>query len=259
MITEAQIHSLSRRWGIDQVTIMREYLQILFLSHLYGLARSDKVFFKGGTAIRFLKASFRFSEDLDFTSTLPPEQVAVLFGRAVFGLSREAEGVGIEKFKVKKNSIISRIKHKAGKNAHSLGIHLEISVREKPLTKKVSQIETLLPISPYPIITHLSDEEILSEKVRALLKRAKGRDLFDVWFLMTKEVKLNWNMVEKKMKFYGEGADFGHLVSKIQLFDEKKLVQDLAKFLPRRQRKLIPDLQANVIKRLEEIRPSLVK
>jgi len=33
--------------------------------------------------------------------------------------------------------------------------------------------------TPIPFVTHLSTEEILSEKIRAILKRAKARDLFD--------------------------------------------------------------------------------
>lgn len=257
MITERQIYSLSKRWNIDQITIIREYLQILFLSYLYKLKNSDKVFFKGGSAIRFLYGSFRFSEDLDFTSLLVPKEVISLFNKAISNLNQEIAKVLIENFKVKKYSIISRIKYEADKDTHPLGIHLEISIREKPFTKEVSQIETLFPISPYPIITHLSAEEILSEKIRAILKRAKARDLFDVWFLLSKGVSLNWGMVEKKMEFYGEGVTFEGLISKMNRFDPKGLFEDLAKFLPRDQRKIIPHLKNNVIKKLRGIRLNL--
>ena len=225
---------------------------MLLLSYLYKLKNSDKIFFKGGTAIRFLYGSFRFSEDLDFTSILIPQKIISLFNKAISNLTQEMPQVSIENFREKKNSVVSRIKYIAQKNAYPLGIHLEISIREKPLTKETSQIETLFPISPYPIINHLSAEEISSEKIRAILKRAKGRDLFDIWFLMSKEVNLNWDMVEKKMKFYKEDVVFEDLISKIDRFDQKRLFQDLAKFLPRDQRKIIPNLKANVLKKLNE-------
>ena len=250
MISEKQIYSLSKQWNIDQITVIREYLQILLLSYLYKLKDSDKIFFKGGTAIRLLYGSFRFSEDLDFTSMLIPQKAISLFKKAVSNLTQEMPQVSIENFREKKNSIISRIKYVAKENAYPLGIHLEISIREKPLTKETSQIETLFPISPYPIINHLGAEEILSEKIRAILKRSKGRDLFDIWFLMSKEVSLNWDMVEKKMKFYREDVVFEDLLSKIDSFGQKRLFQDLAKFLPRDQRKIIPDLKTNVLKKL---------
>lgn len=252
MITERQIYSLSRRWNIDQVTIIREYIQLLFLSYLYKLRNSDKIFFKGGTAIRFLYGSFQFSEDLDFTSILVPNEITSLFNTAVSNLNQEVPKVLIENFKSKKNSIISRLKYISKENTHPLGIHLEISIREDPFTKEASQIETLFPISPYPIVSHLSAEEMLSEKIRAILKRRKGRDLFDIWFLMSKEVSLNWDMVGKKMDFYAENVTFEDLISKINTFAQKELFQDFAKFLPRDQRKIIPNLKNNTIKKLKE-------
>jgi len=246
MITEDQIYSLCKRWNIDQVTVVREYLQVLFLSYLYRLKNSDGIYFKGGTAIRLLYGSYRFSEDLDFTSLVKSDETMHLFKKAVSNLSREIQTVVVENFQVKKHSIVSRLKYLPGKGTHPLGIHLEISIREKPLTKKISPVETLFPISPYPIITHLSGEEILSEKIRAILKRAKGRDLFDVWFLMSKEVRLDWGMVRKKMAFYNGDANFENLISKIDSFNEKKLLSDLSKFLPKEQRIVISALKNKV-------------
>ena len=251
MITEKQISSLAEHWNIDQVTIMREYLQILLLSYLYKLKNSDKLFFKGGSAIRLIYGAFRFSEDLDFTSALESGSTISLFDKAVSNLRQELPEVKTESFEKKQNSIVSRIKYFPAKNAYPLGIHLEISIREKPLTKETSQIETLFPISPYPIINHLSAEEILSEKIRAILKRTKGRDLFDAWFLMSKGIRLNWSMVKKKMEFYGEKISLEKLVSKINKINQNDLVQDLAKFLPRKQRDMIPKLKDAVIKKLK--------
>jgi len=247
MITEKEIYALSKKWNIDQVTVLREYIQIVFLSYLYSLKKSAHIFFKGGTAIRLLFRSFRFSEDLDFTAALSPDETADIFKRAVSGLKREIPEVQIENFKSKKASLVSRIKYARPNSSYPLGIHLEVSIREKPLTHETSQLETLFPISPYPIISHLSAEEILSEKIRAMLKRAKGRDLFDMWFLLSKEVKINWGMVQKKMSFYGEAVNPESLVKKISSFDEKRLFDDLAKFLPRAQRGTIQSLKSNVL------------
>ena len=250
MITENQIHSLAKRWEIDQITVMREYLQILFLFYLYAQRKSDKIFFKGGTAIRFLFGSFRFSEDLDFTGTLGSDEIIGLFNNACSDLSREIPAVEIENFKKKRNSIVSRIRYTPKPDIYPMGIHLEISIRERPITKAASHIETLLPISPYPIVTHLEGEEIMAEKIRAMLKRAKGRDLFDLWYLLSKEVKPNWDMIKKKMEFYNDTATLADVVSAVKAFNQKKLFDDLAKFLPRAQRKAIPGLKENILVKL---------
>jgi predicted nucleotidyltransferase component of viral defense system len=47
--------------------IIREYIQHLFLTELYQLSGSEKLLFKGGTALRIVYHSPRFSEDLDFS------------------------------------------------------------------------------------------------------------------------------------------------------------------------------------------------
>ena len=47
--------------------IVREYAQHLFLTELYQLQGSEKLLFKGGTALRIVYNSPRFSEDLDFS------------------------------------------------------------------------------------------------------------------------------------------------------------------------------------------------
>src|SRR3989339_597862 len=46
--------------------ILTEYLQYEFLDSLFKQAGSEKLSFIGGTAIRIVHDSMRFSEDLDF-------------------------------------------------------------------------------------------------------------------------------------------------------------------------------------------------
>jgi len=70
MISNDEIKNLSRKFDIDEVTVLREYFEVLFLAYLYSFKESSKILFKGGTSLRLLLNSFRFSEDLDFTSLL---------------------------------------------------------------------------------------------------------------------------------------------------------------------------------------------
>ena len=68
MITNEALEKLARQYqtGIFP-NIVREYFQHMFLSELYKLPGADQLLFKGGTALRVIYDSPRFSEDLDFS------------------------------------------------------------------------------------------------------------------------------------------------------------------------------------------------
>ena len=50
----------------------------------------------------------------------------------------------------------------------------------------------------------MSLEEMLSEKVRACLTRGRPRDLYDVWFLQSKAIKMDRSMITQKLRLYKE-------------------------------------------------------
>src|SRR3989344_2510398 len=70
MITAETIQALARKYQTEEINIWREYFQHLFLSYFFRQEHADKIYFKGGTALRFIYQSPRFSEDLDFSSSL---------------------------------------------------------------------------------------------------------------------------------------------------------------------------------------------
>src|SRR5579872_513646 len=69
MITEEQIRVLTTRYQTNELNVLREYFQHVFLSYFYQQDKTNSIFFKGGTALRFIYKSPRFSEDLDFSTT----------------------------------------------------------------------------------------------------------------------------------------------------------------------------------------------
>jgi predicted nucleotidyltransferase component of viral defense system len=52
-----------------------ELLQLILLDNLYAQSGSDRIIFQGGTALRWIYGGMRFSEDLDFVTDLPKEEV----------------------------------------------------------------------------------------------------------------------------------------------------------------------------------------
>ncbi len=67
MLTRANLEQFTKQAQTKLENVVREYCQHLFLSYLYQQPRSEKLLFKGGTALRIIFHSPRYSEDLDFT------------------------------------------------------------------------------------------------------------------------------------------------------------------------------------------------
>jgi predicted nucleotidyltransferase component of viral defense system len=253
MIERDTITTLARKFEIDEYSILREYLQILILRDLYHLTESTNVYFKGGTAIRLLLHSFRFSEDLDFTASVSKKKIKTMVQTAVETSNLEAPGLVLELLSEMPNSLTHRIKFPTELSIHPLTIKLEFSFRENPLTRKTSLIDTELPISPYPMVVHFDFEEILAEKVRAILTRNQGRDIFDCWFLLSKGIKINTKFIKKKMSYYKKKFNIDGFKKTVAEIPTQALKDDLQKFLPRSHRKMIGDLKTLLLKKIEGV------
>ncbi len=227
MISKEQIEKLAKYYQIDQFTIIREYLQLLFLSYLYQQKEGKDIYFKGGTAIRLLFGSPRFSEDLDFSTTLDKKMIKKIVYKTEKLLNQEIETIKIYQLYSGKETERYRIKYQGREIKYPLVIRLDFHRVKKIEKKEVSPLMTKFPIVFFPIICHLPKEIILKEKLQALSTRAKGRDFFDVWFLMKKGVKVEGDFNKKV------------ILQKIQSLSEKKLKRELDKFLPLPQRQVV--------------------
>ena len=66
----------------------------------------------------------------------------------------------------------------------------------------------------------MQENEILAEKVRAILTRTKPRDVYDLWFLLTKKnAVVDLGMINKKMSLYNLKFDRNNFLKRI---DEMK-------------------------------------
>jgi predicted nucleotidyltransferase component of viral defense system len=54
-------------------------------------------------------------------------------------------------------------------------------------------------------VTVLALDHLLAEKLRALLVRAKPRDLYDIWLLLRQGVEPDLTLVEQKLALYDRG------------------------------------------------------
>ncbi len=253
MLDKDSAQDLSRELRIDLFTVYREYLQLLFLKYFYNQKESQKIYFKGGTALRFLYDSFRFSEDLDFTSLISEKRLKGLIDKSLRKLNKEATGISFKRMESIGESFSGKIRLELSELKFPLTIRLDFSMREKPvLGGESSYIETNFPVGPYPFVSHLKIEELLAEKVRAILTRSRGRDIFDIWFLFSKKVLLDWKLVNNKMALYKKKTGKKELIKAVEEFDQDEIKNDLTRFLPASHRHLINEIKALTLKKLKE-------
>ena len=252
MLSKEQIQIFSKQIKIDSFSVYREYLQLLFLKYFYDLPKSNQIYFKGETSIKFLYGSFRFSEDLDFSSTLKEEEIKPLIQKAIKNLSREIP-TSFKQEKSIADSFTGRIFQEISDFSFPLTVRLDISLREKPIYIENSYIETIFPISPYPLVVHLAVKEILAEKIRALIIRGKGRDLFDIWFLLSKKIEIDWDLVNLKMSFYNRKTNLKEIMTIIKETPDQEIKKDLTKFLPLNQRESAEKVKTWLIDKLRKL------
>lgn len=246
MITYEEVRKLSLRAQIAEAVILREFLQIVFLHIFYGQKGSENVIFKGGTCLRLIYGSERYSEDLDFTVNGSLDFLKKVFAQ----MADVFPGIS---FKIRKTLSMGKtflLTYKGGISPYPLYMNLDFSFREKTGMPEKS----LIDCRDYPFlftnqVSHMSKEEILAEKIRALLTREKGRDLYDIWYLLSHNVSLDKILTAKKLDFYQENAfKLENLKKRIKEFPKEVFVSDLRPFVSRSRRANLPDFFCGIQK-----------
>jgi len=251
MITRNQIDLLAKKFKINETTIFREYLQILFLSKLYTLSGSERIFFKGGTALHLIYKMPRFSEDLDFTVDFGEKEFLNFIFKVFEGLSKEEE----INFKERKTISGKRFLLTTSPSIlpYKTFVNLDFSFREKVLVPQKSVIETEYPVLFTSYVYHLSKEEIFAEKIRAIMTRKRGRDLYDLWFLINQGTQIKEELIKEKLKYYHlENVKKQEITKRIEQFSEKDFIQDLQPFVPIDERGKLANFFSYLKEYLEE-------
>lgn len=234
MITDAQVSALAKKHKINESVIFREYLQLVFLQKLYQKNSSQGIFFKGGTAIHLIHHAPRFSEDLDFSVTLSMTEFNAYI-KTVLKRMEDDEGVTCRERK----SITGKQFLIAAEDIlpYKTYIALDFSFREKVFSNDHSIIQTAYPVIFTSYVHHLSQDEMLAEKIRATMTRRKGRDLYDLWYLLSQGVEIRQDMLRKKLAYYDmPNATNADIIERISSFSKKDFVLDLRPFVPLNER-----------------------
>lgn len=239
MITLDIIKELSKKYKTNEAVIAREYVQLSVLKELYSLKFSKQIYFKGGTALRLIYGGKRFSEDLDFTVSMDE----ALFIEGITKVFGNLES--LYPYEIKEKETLTGKTYLLTANINGLSapsyVRLDFSMRESVIEPVESILKTEYPIIVQNFISTLSKNEMLAEKIRAIMARYKHRDLYDIWLLLEIGAVLDIDLVNKKLAYYNETFDKNKLLSALESFKKGDFIIDLRPFVPINEREKLDD------------------
>lgn len=184
--------------------ILKEYLQLMILDYLSSTPYIRKMAFIGGTNLRLVKGIDRFSEDLDFDcKNFSKEEFTEMTNGIVRFLERS--GFRIET-RDKENPKLTAFRRNLYFPELLFDLALSGHKEERFLIKIESQdqgirYETIMTnikrcgfFFPFPVP---SDGVLCSMKIAAMLARSKGRDFYDLMFLLSQS-KPDYDFLSKR-------------------------------------------------------------
>jgi len=184
--------------------ILREYMQCKILELIFDSPYADKLVFLGGTAVRIVFDSRRFSEDLDFDNLgLDATAFDALADWIKTGLERSGLQVEMRTIHKKTYRIYLKISDVLFMNGISPMSNEKLMIQIDAAPQSFDYAKQMVLLKKFDVLTQIfvvPIDLLLAQKVVAALdrKRAKGRDFFDIVFLWNK-TKPDYAYLEKKL------------------------------------------------------------
>lgn len=217
--------------------MLREYIQYLVLDSISESKLASKLIFLGGTAVRIIHGSKRFSEDLDFDN-LGVSDLEFLDLSQQIGQRLESEGFTVELETKKKQSNFLKIKFPSLFHGYGLSGHKN----EKLLIKLDAEAQNyeyepeLALINKFGVFTRVRTVPLnllLAQKISAFLgrNRTKARDIYDIIYLCGLGAKADMKYLQEKMQIQNAKDLKATLLAKVHSCDIKLLCSELSAFL----------------------------
>ncbi len=202
MITKQELNKIAQTTSLSLYQQEKDYFLKLFLNFYY--KHYEDAIFKGGTALKYLYNIDRFSEDLDFNI-----QDIKKFKKQVHETIKRINELGIttkfQKEEEFKDSYTTTITVQGPLYTGTTQTQNKFRIDAGYRTGTLKNPEWKIIKSEYPqtkkqILTKvMHTQEILVEKILALMSRDKGRDLYYVWYLLTSNLELDKDLLHKKL------------------------------------------------------------
>ena len=189
--------------GFDKY-MLKEYLQLMILDYLSSTPSIRKMAFIGGTNLRLVKGIDRFSEDLDFDcKEFSKEEFDEMTNGVVQFLERSGLRVEVrdkENPKLtafRRNIYFPELLFDLGLSGHKeerFMIKIESQDQVIAYSNVMTNIKGCGFFFPFPVP---SNGVLCSMKIAAMLTRAKGRDFYDLMFLLPQS-KPDYDFLSKR-------------------------------------------------------------
>lgn len=232
MLSLNSIAELTKNYQTTEINVAREYCQHLFLSYLYQKRNSEAILFKGGTALRIIYHSSRFSEDLDFSCfVIKTKDLEEIILNTISEIEDTGIKVEIKDAKVTSGGYLGMFYFDFLNFKEA--IRIECSFRGKTKIKP----EVILINSDYiPAfnIFCLPFKHLIREKISALLERTKPRDFYDLYFILRMNFpvdKTNLNLDKVLQKLETSKIDFKRELSPLLSKSHHTILKDFKDIL----------------------------
>lgn len=216
--------------------LLREYLQYIILEIIFKSAYASKLCFIGGTCLRIVHNNNRFSEDLDFDNfNLDISEFEVIANNIEYHLKQN--GFEVEVRKVYKGAYHCYIRFpnllfQSGLSGHQeekILIRLDTEAQHfhfEPETYIIDKFGVFTSILTTPV------DILLSQKLLTITQRPrpKGRDFFDVTFLLPR-TKPNFSFIKEKMGIADPVELKSAILERCRNIDFEEMVEDVRSFL----------------------------
>lgn len=226
-----------RENSIFEKSMVKEYIQLSVLDYLSATPHIRKLTFIGGSNLRLVKGIDRFSEDLDFDcKELSPSEFMQMSDDVILFLKRsgynvEAKDKESEKLTAYRRSIyFPHLLFDLGLSGHieeRFLIKIEAQdqgVDYRPVTVNIKGCGFYFPFTVPP------DPVLCAMKATAVIDRGKGRDFYDLMFLLGQS-KPDYDFLAARKGIHNSGELKTALKERLKNIDLKLKAKDFEHML----------------------------
>jgi predicted nucleotidyltransferase component of viral defense system len=181
MIEKTALQQYAVKQQTKFLNVVREYCQHRYLSIFYRQKGSEAYLFKGGTALKIVFRSPRYSEDLDFTAVKNSHQFENILQDVLIELEKEGVPTQLIESKPTSGGHLAMIQPAV----YDMRFFLKIEISFRELSVEAGERVAVAPdYLPGYVVQILATSLLISEKLHALLTRKKPRDFFDLYYIL---------------------------------------------------------------------------
>lgn len=284
MILKREIEKHAEANNVAKSTIDKDWVLGHFIDAIFSIPQCrESLIFKGGTFLRKCYfPHYRFSEDLDFTSTNPDFVLDKKLLKEITDLITERteiqlhfQGISELRFKDQLTGYKAIVKFWGADHSRNqapppperwtTSIKIEIIMYEQMVfpseEREVHHMYSdQLSVVPLEVPCYFI-YEVLAEKLRSLIQQSytAPRDFYDIWYLSQNRETIDWrevaNAFHKKMKY--KGLEFTGIEQMINEENEKRLKaawqNSLGYQIPEENMIAYEVVKKDIVKLLEEV------